>query len=291
MVSILTITYNRGHLIRKTIESVLSQSYKDFEYVIVDDGSDDNTQQIIEEIAEPRIRYFKLPKIGYLSRLRNYGFKKIKGDFIALLDSDDVWNTTKLQVQMESLISNPNLAFSFCDVEIYFYDKLTRSNIYDHSKGEITKQNFFDDYINGRLTIYSSSTIVFKREVFETIGVLNEDMKSGDHDFICRLLLNYKGCQINKSLTKIMRHDQNHSRLAEIKPFQEYISTLKNLYKEGKITRNTFQRMVSFNYYQSGLFYSRNDQPVSAKPQYLKSFKTYPLRYKALIRYLLPNIK
>ena len=291
MISILTITYNRGHIIRKTIESVLSQSYEDFEYVIVDDGSDDITQQVIEEIADPRIRYFKLPKIGYLSRLRNYGFKKVKGDFIALVDSDDIWRTTKLQVQMESLVSNPELAFSFCDVEIYYYGKLTRSNIYDHSKGEIINKNFFDDYINGRLTIYSSSTMVFTREVFETIVFQNEDMKSGDHDFICRLLLNYNGCQINKSLAMIMRHNQNHSRLAGIMPFQEYIVTLKYLFEKGKITRNTFQRMVSYNYYQSGLFYSRSDQPVSAKLHYLKSFKSYPLRYKALIRYLMPKIK
>src|SRR5262245_47952240 len=95
-VSVVTCTYNRAHLIGETIRSVLAQSFQDFEYIIVDDGSDDRTEDVVRSIPDKRIHYFYLPHSGRLSTLRNLSHSKCAGEFIAYVDSDDIWDPHKL---------------------------------------------------------------------------------------------------------------------------------------------------------------------------------------------------
>jgi glycosyltransferase involved in cell wall biosynthesis len=71
LVSVVTCTYNRAHLIRETIQSVLNQTFQDFEYIIIDDGSEDNTEKVIQSYADPRLKYFKLARTGGHSALVN----------------------------------------------------------------------------------------------------------------------------------------------------------------------------------------------------------------------------
>jgi glycosyltransferase involved in cell wall biosynthesis len=288
MISIITITYNRGHLIAETIQSVLNQTYSDFEYIIVDDGSDDNTEAVVANFKDSRISYFKVPKNGYLSKLRNFGLKKATGKYIAFIDSDDLWEKEKLKIQFEILENNPDVGFCFCDVLIFNKDKIIKEKIYTNSPvGSTYKGNMFNDYINSKLPIYSSSTIVFRKECYDYLGELDESMKSGDHNFICRLLLNYNGCTIYSSLTKIRRHDSNHSDLANDLPFEEYIISLERFYKQQIITKTTYLRMVSNNYYQAGILFLRSAQYKKAREKFIKSFTEYPLNYKGLVRYLM----
>ena len=96
MISIITPTYNRADLISETIRSVLAQSYSDFEWIIVDDGSEDETEIIVKGFNDLRIKYFILPHSARLPFIRNYGVKKAKGDYIALMDSDDLWKNNFL---------------------------------------------------------------------------------------------------------------------------------------------------------------------------------------------------
>jgi len=289
MVSVLTITYNRAHLIGDTIRSVLDQTYSDFEYIIVDDGSTDHTEDVIAEFNDPRIKYFKLSRIGHLGKLRNYGIGKASRKYIALIDSDDTWEKEKLTVQVDILEHHPEAGFSFCDVQIYHFDKLTKSHIYDHEE-DIISTDFFHDFITGKLAIYFSSTMLFKKACHDAIGPINEDMKSGDHDFWCKLLLTFKGVLVRKSLTHIKRHDHNHSDLVGAEPFREYIQTLDALLKDQHISRTIHRKMVGQNHYQMGLYYSRSNQKAQARKAYWDSLKTDPFRYKALIRFLLPGL-
>src|SRR5687768_7324152 len=96
LVSVVTCTYNRGHLIGETIRSVLAQTWQNFEYIIVDDGSTDNTLLVVESFHDARIRYIPHERTGgHLSRLRNVAHNQCKGDFIAYVDSDDLWEPDK----------------------------------------------------------------------------------------------------------------------------------------------------------------------------------------------------
>ena len=105
MVSVIIPTFNRAYLLGRAVESVLSQTYNNYEIIVVDDGSDDGTGEIIESFNK-RVRFFRIPHSG-VSKARNTGIEKAKGDWISFLDSDDYWLPQKLEKQMTYLNANP----------------------------------------------------------------------------------------------------------------------------------------------------------------------------------------
>lgn len=115
LVSIVLPTYNRAHTIHKSVESLLTQTYQDIEIIVVDDGSTDNTQQIINDLQEqdPRIRYLKQPHQKGANTARNRGVREAKGEYIAFQDSDDHWLPHKLAAQMDAIqITGVKAAFT-----------------------------------------------------------------------------------------------------------------------------------------------------------------------------------
>lgn len=102
-VSIILPTYNREHMVGKAIESVLKQSYTDFELIIIDDGSTDKTEQVIASYNDKRIRYYRMQENGGQSKARNRGMQMAKYDYLAFEDSDDLWRPEKLEVQMNAM--------------------------------------------------------------------------------------------------------------------------------------------------------------------------------------------
>lgn len=130
MVSIVIITYNRSELLLKTLRSVINQTFGEFEIIVVDDGSTDDTPEIIKNLSDNRIKYLNFGKIGNLSKLRNLGIKNSLYEFIAFCDDDDMWNPEKLDVQLKYMdkydfvCSNASV-IDFYDNEIrekYFYE-------------------------------------------------------------------------------------------------------------------------------------------------------------------------
>lgn len=103
-VSVIIPTYNRAHSIGNSIQSVLYQTWQDFEIIIVDDGSTDNTRQVVESFTDDRIRYICLEQNGGVSHARNIGIKMAEGEYIAFLDSDDEWMSEKLEKQMTVML-------------------------------------------------------------------------------------------------------------------------------------------------------------------------------------------
>ncbi len=114
LVSIITPVYNAERFLEDTIKSVQKQSYKNWELVLVDDCSKDSSSEIIEKFqnSDDRIRYIKLEKNSGAAISRNTGIKNAKGRFIAFVDSDDLWEETKLEKQIEYMLKE-NIGFSF----------------------------------------------------------------------------------------------------------------------------------------------------------------------------------
>ena len=104
LVSVIIPTYNRGRLILDSINSVLNQTYKNIELIVVDDCSTDNTEEILKSINDSRIKYVKLEKNSGACIARNKGIELSTGEFIAFNDSDDLWITTKLEKQLPPCI-------------------------------------------------------------------------------------------------------------------------------------------------------------------------------------------
>lgn len=106
LVSIITPTYNSAKYIKETIESVLNQTYSNWEMIIVDDDSKDNTQDVVEQIKDKRIKYIKLSENSGAAIARNTAMKNASGKYMAFLDSDDIWKKDKLDKQLKFMKEN-----------------------------------------------------------------------------------------------------------------------------------------------------------------------------------------
>ena len=114
LVSVIMPCYNYGRFLRESVESVLSQTYADIELIVVDDGSTDNTQFVLESINDPRLRNIRIDNSG-VSTARNTGLDAARGDFIAFIDADDIWMKDKLKRQMDLVKDHPSVGLVFSD--------------------------------------------------------------------------------------------------------------------------------------------------------------------------------
>ncbi len=115
LVSVIMTAYNTDLYVKKSIESVLKQSYTNLELLVADDNSNDKTKQIIDKFTDSRIRRFHNSQNLHLLRTRNNLFKKAQGDYIAFLDSDDLYAYNKLELQLKEFKKDPELAMCGCN--------------------------------------------------------------------------------------------------------------------------------------------------------------------------------
>jgi glycosyltransferase involved in cell wall biosynthesis len=115
-VSIILPTYDRAALLGRSIDTVLAQTYGDFELIVVDDGSRDGTAGVVSAYADRRVRYVALPENRGLPAARNAGLAQARGDYLAFQDSDDEWLPRKLELQMRALEANPAAGVVYCDM-------------------------------------------------------------------------------------------------------------------------------------------------------------------------------
>lgn len=117
LVSVIIPTYNRAALVRETVESALKQTYREIEIIVIDDGSTDDTAAVMQSYGN-RIRYSRRPNAGE-NAARNVGIKQAKGQYLALLDSDDLWEPYKIELQVALLKKFSDVAFTFSNFAIF----------------------------------------------------------------------------------------------------------------------------------------------------------------------------
>jgi len=129
-ISLITPTYNRAHVLSDAIRSALAQTFTNFEHIIVDDGSVDNTREVVESFHDPRLRYFHITNSG-ATAARNYGIERAKGKWVMYLDSDDELFPACMQTMHDSLEAHPEAVFGFPRAdrarELYEDGKLVRT--------------------------------------------------------------------------------------------------------------------------------------------------------------------
>jgi glycosyltransferase involved in cell wall biosynthesis len=218
LVSVVVPTYNRAYCIRRTIDSALGQTYRGVEVIVVDDGSTDDTGALIAGTygGDSRVRYVYKPN-GGVSSARNRGFKEARGEYIALLDSDDVWKPWKLQVQVACLRHAPEVGMVWTDMEAIDADGAifsanylrTKYSAYRWFRNEdlFHKSVSLDSLLPGEpgipagMTFYAgdvfsqmimgslvhTSTVLLRRERVERVKGFIEDWRLGeDYEFHLR---------------------------------------------------------------------------------------------------------
>lgn len=185
-VSVIIPTYNRCESLRDAIASVLGQTFGDFELVVVDDGSMDNTRDVVMSFDDERVRYLFQANQG-VSAARNWGVASSRGSLIAFLDSDDVWLTDKLRVQTSYFEKHPSV--SICQTEeIWIRDGVRVNPAEKHRKhsGWIFRECI-------PLCIVSPSAVMLRREAFDALGGFDEALQAcEDYDLWLRASLRYE---------------------------------------------------------------------------------------------------
>jgi glycosyltransferase involved in cell wall biosynthesis len=179
-------TYNRGWIIKRAIESILHQKFSDYEVIIVDDGSNDNTENVVSTFKDSRIRFEKIEHKGVTSA-RNRGVTLAKGDYISYLDTDNLWHPNFLEVMTKQL-TNPYV-LAYCDENMLLLDgKDLNANIIgrkvrnvDYNPVKLMQTNYID--IN---------SVIHTKTLFKTIGLFDEKLTAyEDWDFFARTAIKY----------------------------------------------------------------------------------------------------
>lgn len=185
-VSVIIPTYNRADVLAESVRSVLQQSYADFELLIVDDGSTDNTDTMIESVSDERIRYLKMPENKGVAAARNEGLRHVRYDYIAFQDSDDYWMPDKLEKQMSFLTQRPEAALLYCP---YICQKADGSTLFVPGTNIplSEKQGKIYPYMLKRNTIGTPS-VLLRRKCLESAGFFNESLTClEDWEFFLRI--------------------------------------------------------------------------------------------------------
>ena len=198
--SVLMQVYNKEKHLSKTIESVLQQSFIDFELIIVNDGATDTSETIIKSFTDPRINYIKQENQG-VSVARNTGINAANADYIALLDADDIWKEDYLE-KIDALIDEypkQDVFAAVCTIESRGSTYQPTYSIANLSPNKSYVVSYFAaSYIN---TILTSSSTVLHKDVFEKIGYYNPSLPSGeDTDLWIRLGIDYTVVFLNTPL-------------------------------------------------------------------------------------------
>lgn len=204
-ISIITITYNRANYIKEAIDSVLAQTFQDLEFIILDDFSDDNTENIIKNYSDDRIKYFKNDRQLGITKSRNKALNLCCGEYIAILDSDDIWcDRDKLQKQIDFLENNPDHAL--IGTNAIFIDD--RGGSIKKSKVKLNDKNIRNVILLRNQFFHSS--VLFSRKAIESLGFYDEALKIGeDYDLFLRFGQKYKFANIRDYCIKYRVHNNS----------------------------------------------------------------------------------
>ncbi len=197
-ISVIIPTFNRADFLPKTINSIQNQTIKPDEIIIIDDGSTDNTKEILKDFD---IKYIYQKNNG-VSSARNLGIKNAKNSWLAFCDSDDIWNNDKLEKQINFYKLYPNILFSHTDELWKFNDKIINQKKHQQKpKGYCFCDNLSQCKIG-------ASTVLIHKSVLDDIGLFDENLKAcEDYDLWLRILQKYElGLIEEKLITKIAGH-------------------------------------------------------------------------------------
>jgi len=207
LVSIIIPLYNAENYVHKTIESILNQTYKNFELIIVDDASTDNSIKIINSYVrdDKRIKLIQSSSnFGGPARPRNIGIRESKGEYIAFCDNDDLWEKNKLEKQLD-IIKNNNAGLCFCN----HYKIDQNGNIIGAGKVKNKYKNptFTNFFLSGGYIMNSS--VIIKSQCIDDVGYQNESTEMvaiEDSEYWGRILSIYKGCFLPEKLVRYRVH-------------------------------------------------------------------------------------
>ena len=212
MVTVVLPSYNSMHYIAETMETVLNQTYQDFEVLVVNDGSTDDTPNWINRLSqkEPKVRMVSQANQG-LAGARCTGVTNAKGKYVAFIDDDDLWEPTKLEKQVNSLESNPQAGLCYTWTALADSGgKATGRVIASNAEGNVWKQ------MTEMNIVCCGSTPMIRRSCFDEVGLFDHEVSpSDDWDMWWRISARYPFTLVREALILYRQHPNNSSKKCE----------------------------------------------------------------------------
>ncbi len=258
-ISVLMTTYNCAPYIEQAIRSILNQTHKDFEFLIIDDGSTDKTEEIMNQFNDTRIRYIKRNHFGRSAAL-NYGLKNASFNTIALMDADDIAEKNRFEVQLNALQKHPEFHVIGSNVTfINEYGKIICEKKYPEFHDEI-------EFMMPVQSAVCNPTAIIKREIFERVGYYKIEYKyAEDHELFLNLIYHgYKFYNVQDALLKyrirFMKTDESKTKESNLISYKLGTNYLNRLNMESSQLGSRFSyyfRMGLIEYYRGSLSISR----------------------------------
>jgi len=278
-VSVIIPTYNRRDLVQRALESVFAQNYRNFEILVVDDGSTDDTRAVLE--GRPQVRYIFQENAGP-GKARNVGIRRSQGDLIAFLDSDDVWFSQFLEYQVSVLTRHQEVALVCARCAVGKKESKYFPNARELVVGDLYPELYRQSFVR------TPATMV-RRRCLETVGGFNEAYRwCEDHDLWLRIAARYPIAYVNRCLVRIGRHGDNISRDL-MRQLDVHLSialeVLEKNYDRHRIPEVVYQDRVSKRYLQFSRFFFLRGEQAKAWSCLSRAVKVAPHSLRAY-RYL-----
>lgn len=239
-ISVIIPTFNRGDLLGNSIKSVLNQTYKNLEVIVVDDGSTDNTKDVVDSFQDQRIKYIKLEENKGGSNARNFGIQNSNGKYISFQDSDDIFYPDKLETQFKNIIyKNSNL--DFCKIKVIFNDSYSKFYPNSRQENSISKGDIFNELIS-KGNFISTQAMLIKRNYMKKYLFDPLLPRLQDFDLILRMIPKVKISYTKKVLVEL--HIQNDS----VTKSQSKLRKAVNILLKKKYNFNSNQKKLFINY-------------------------------------------
>lgn len=252
LVSVIIPTHDRPDLLKRTLSSILSQTYKNLEIIVVSNGVNDHNRAAVASFHDPRLTYLDQKNSGGPSSPRNHGIKKSNGQYLAFCDDDDLWVPAKTTEQVRALQENPS--YGLCYSKTTFFDREKEWPL-ENNEGEITLEKLL--YIN---TVPISS-ILIKKELVQKYGGFSEKKAVGiseDYEFLLRHILNTKFYFIDNYLIKYWVDEGRASSTDDNRTVKDCWSYLWGIYgcfyTFYKSTNIPFKKLIKPALFHSYLF-------------------------------------
>ncbi len=288
LVSVILPTYNRALLIERAISSVLNQTYPNIELIVIDDGSTDDTCEKLKGFNE-KISYIYQDNSG-VSSARNVGIQAASGEFIAFIDSDDVWKKSKLEQQLNYFNENNEIGLCFTNVSIINSDGSVskKPEVIKHTKNDIydIKQVFLDPY-------FGLPTVIIKREIIDVVGFFNESLKTAeDLDLFLRISLKTKSGYLHKSLVDVYLTEGSLSSVNN--SFEDNINVVTKFVEENNELCKSFREVIKDVLFRINYEYAKSLQwygdSKGARKRITEAHK-HRIKYSSLFLFLKTLIK
>lgn len=226
-VSVVIPTYNRAELLRLALRSVQTQTSPAKEIVVVDDGSTDHTAEVVSELADEstHIIYLDGPHCNRLGELRNRGVAATTGEWIAFLDSDDIWSADRLDRQLNALRQSPEAGLAFCNVQRFSESGPVGPGPY------LSMSADYNGHILGDLLeepVAVPSALMVKRQAFDEVGGFAERPINEDYELTLLIAARYPASYVPDPLVFMRKHGDSRSRAHSELALLEYIRIVES---------------------------------------------------------------